>query len=101
MNSRPASASATIATWAPAGSIWRHSRRGGRLELYIDGKLQATSQPFAAGDYDLSTTAPLKIGFGEFDYFSGRIREVRLYHRALRAIEIANFALQAARGDFR
>jgi Concanavalin A-like lectin/glucanases superfamily len=86
------------------GAGWKHLaalRRGGRLEIYIDGKLQATSQPFAAGDYDLSTTAPLKIGFGEFDYFSGRIREVRLYHRALSANEIAKLALSRARGDFR
>jgi Concanavalin A-like lectin/glucanases superfamily len=86
------------------GAGWKHLaalRRGGRPEIYIDGKLQATSQPFAAGDYDLSTTAPLKIGFGEFDYFSGRIREVRLYHRALSANEIAKLALSRARGDFR
>ena len=77
------------------GAGWRHlaaARRGYRLELYIDGKLQTTSQPFAAGDYDLSNTAPLKIGFGEFDYFSGKIREVRLYHRALSASEIARLA---------
>jgi Concanavalin A-like lectin/glucanases superfamily len=46
----------------------------------------------AAGDYDLSNAAPLKIGFGEFDYFSGKIREVRLYHRALSASEIARLA---------
>jgi hypothetical protein len=34
-------------------------------------------------EYDLSNNEPLKIGFGQTDYFSGWMREVRLYNRAL------------------
>lgn len=41
------------------------------------------STSFHAGDYDVSNNEPLKIGFGELNYFSGKIREVRLYNKAL------------------
>jgi hypothetical protein len=40
----------------------------------------------------LTVDCPLRIGFGEADYFSGRIREVRLYGRALPPKEIARLA---------
>jgi hypothetical protein len=37
----------------------------------------------------LTTAGPLKIGFGEQDYFTGLIRDVRLYRRGLDENEIA------------
>ncbi len=58
-------------------------RRRDRLELYVDGDLVAVSSVFDPADFDLSTDAPLRIGFGPHDYFCGRIRDVRLYGRAL------------------
>jgi hypothetical protein len=70
-------------------------RAGGELRLYVAGKRVATSAKFEADDYDLSTGQPLRIGFGEHDYFTGRIREVRLYRRAISDQEIA--ALQDIR----
>jgi hypothetical protein len=74
------------------GPGWRHLaavRAGGELRLYIDGRLAARSEPFDPSAYDLSVNVPLRIGFGEQDYFTGRIREVRLHRRALAESEIA------------
>jgi hypothetical protein len=36
----------------------------------------------------LSNDQPLRIGFGETDYFSGKLREVRVYNRALNLEEV-------------
>jgi hypothetical protein len=63
-------------------------RREGRLELCIDGKLAATSPTFDPAEYDLSNDRPLRIGFGQTDYFSGKISEVQIYSRALSLAEI-------------
>lgn len=74
------------------GPGWKHLaavRRGGRLELHVDGKLEAVSSAFAPGDYELSNTEPLRIGSGETGAFNGRILEVRAYARALDPAEIA------------
>ena len=74
------------------GSGWVHLaalREGGELRLYVNGRRVAKSAPFNTEDYDLTVKRPLKIGFGEQDYFTGHIREVRLYHRALADHEIA------------
>ncbi len=74
------------------GAGWRHLtavRQGGELRLYVNGRLATKSAAFNAADYDLTVKQPLKIGFGEQDYFTGRIREVRLYQRVLAEREIA------------
>ena len=74
------------------GPGWRHLtavRQGGELRLYVNGRLAAKSALFNAAEYDLTMKQPLKIGFGEQDYFTGRIREVRFYQRALADHEIA------------
>ena len=63
-------------------------RRGGVLRLYVGGRLVAESASFNISRYDLAIDQPLKIGFGEQDYFTGRIEDVRLYRRALRDDEI-------------
>ena len=73
------------------GAGWKHlvaQRRGGELRLYVAGRLVAKSAPFRSEDYNLSTNQPLRIGFGEQDFFTGKIREVRLYRRALTEPEI-------------
>lgn len=73
------------------GAGWHHLaavRSGDQLHLYIDGKAAGSSKKFEAAEYDLSNEQSLLIGFGETDYFSGKIREVRLYGRALSGKEI-------------
>ncbi len=73
------------------GPGWKHlvaAREQGRLKLYVDGRLVAESAAFAAEEYDLSTERPLRIGFGQTDYFDGKIRDVRLYHRGLTTEEL-------------
>jgi hypothetical protein len=64
------------------GHGWKHIaavRNGGTLKLYIDGKLVAKSSSFEPAVYDLSTERPLRIGFGETEYFAGRMADVRMY----------------------
>mgnify|MGYP003139417297 FL=1 len=58
------------------------------LKLYVDGKLVATSGEFNSADYDLTNSEPLKIGFGAHDYFNGKMKDVKLYRRALSAEEV-------------
>ena len=68
------------------GAGWKHIvavKEGGRLKLYINGELTVATPPFEPKEYDVSNDEPLQIGFGEMDYFSGKIREVRVYNRAL------------------
>ena len=70
---------------------WRHLaavREDGKLKLYVDGKLVATSTPFDSGDYDISNDSPLRIGFGAHDYFNGSMSELRIYNRALTEAEV-------------
>lgn len=73
------------------GSGWKHVaavREKDRIVLYLNGKLAAKSSTFDPDDYDLSNDRPLRIGFGELDYFSGKIREVRIFNKALDEGEI-------------
>lgn len=77
------------------GSGWKHLvavRRGDKLKLYVDGKLVASSTAFNPSDYDLSNDEPLRIGFGQTDYFNGKINDLRIYNRALPEPEIAKLA---------
>ena len=74
---------------------WRHVaalKAGGVLKLYVDGQCVATSTSFKPADYDLSNAVPLRIGFGQHDYFCGRMRDVRLYNRAISEEEIRALA---------
>lgn len=77
------------------GSGWKHLtaiRQGGYLKLYIDGKLVKESSSFDPAEYDISNNQPLRIGFGQSDYFSGKMRDVRIYNRALSDQEIGRLA---------
>jgi concanavalin A-like lectin/glucanase superfamily protein len=76
-------------------SGWRHVaavRRGGMLQLYVDGGLAAESTPFNPGDYNLANEEALRIGCGPHDYFNGALCDVRFYGRALGAREILALA---------
>ncbi len=63
-----------------------------RLSPYVDGSRVAVSRPLAGTDLDISNDQPLRIGLGEHDFFNGRLRDVRLYGRALGQAEIAGLA---------
>ncbi len=84
-----AGANVTLDRSLPAG--WHHvaaQRAGRELKLFVDGKRVATSAPFEPSQFDLSIDAPLRIGFGPTDSFHGRLREVRIWDRALPVEEI-------------
>jgi hypothetical protein len=83
----------------PFPSGWHHvaaTRRTlgseARLELYIDGKLAAKSDPFAAGSLDLSTDSALQLGSGPGDSFRGGMRDARWDEAALSPEHIAELA---------
>lgn len=67
-----------------------------RLKLYVDGALVATSSTFDPADYDLTNSEPFKIGFGAHDYFHGKLKDVKLYQKALSAKEVHKSFLQNA-----
>jgi hypothetical protein len=57
------------------------------LKLFVDGKL-VSAQSLSGADYNLSSDVPVHIGKGANDSFNGRLRDVRLYRRALSEDEI-------------
>ena len=82
------------------GPGWKHLaavRERGLLELYVNGKLVAKSSTFDPAEYDVSTDQPLRIGFGQTDYFAGKISAVRIYNQALSAGKIRKLALEKPR----
>jgi hypothetical protein len=74
------------------GPGWKHIaavRNDHELKLYVDGKLSASAKTDTPA-LDVANDAPLRIGFGQTDYFSGKIRAVRLYNRALGDDDVAS-----------
>jgi hypothetical protein len=72
------------------GAGWKHVaavREGNSLRLYVDGKLAAKAET-PEKPLDVSNDKPLLIGAGPQAPFAGKIREVRLYNRTLKAEEI-------------
>lgn len=67
-------------------------RQSNRLQLYVDGKLVSQSTEFPAENFDLSNDAPLRIGSGAHDHFLGRLRDVRIYGKALTPEEVKSLA---------
>jgi hypothetical protein len=55
----------------------------------VNGQLAAAA-PCETKTLDVSNHVPLQIGFGQTDYFSGKIRAVRLYNRALSEADVAS-----------
>ncbi|MBX3436791.1 MAG: LamG domain-containing protein, partial [Planctomycetaceae bacterium] len=67
------------------GAGWKHVaavREGNRLTLFIDGERMVSTIADGAA-IDVTNEAPLQIGFGPQSHFQGRLRDVRLYNRAL------------------
>ena len=76
-------------------SGWRHLtavRSQNRLQLYVDATCVAQRSDFTAANPDLDNQRPLLIGFGQNDYFQGRLRDLRIYRRALSPDEIQSLA---------
>lgn len=63
-------------------------RRGDRLHLFVDGVSVASSTPFDPAGFDLNTTVPMTIGLGMHDYFTGGLKDLRIYRRALSDREV-------------
>ncbi len=76
---------------------WRHVaavREGGRLGLFVDGECVGLSEADDLADYSIDTDTPLRIGAGQHDFLNGSLRDVRLYSRALGAVELAALAAE-------
>jgi hypothetical protein len=74
---------------------WQHVtavKRGGVLQLSVNGTRVAESRPFEPARFDLTNEAPLRIGAGSGDYFHGSLSDVRFYRRALSEAEIHGLA---------
>jgi hypothetical protein len=72
---------------------WHHVsavRDGVTARLYVDGELRGQSS--SASLLDLSNGVPLTLGFGAHDYFRGKMRDLRLYNRALQHEEVNQVA---------
>ena len=72
---------------------WHHLaavKTNDRLQLFIDGDLVSESSNFNPDQYDLTNQQSLKIGFGQHDYFNGKMKDLRIYNRALSKDEIGH-----------
>lgn len=70
---------------------WHHivaKRTDTKLELFLDGKSVATTS-VSGPAINVDNSEPLLIGFGANDFFSGALRDVRIYGRSLEEDEIA------------
>jgi hypothetical protein len=88
------STGASVMLHRDIGSGWKHLaavRDGGNLKIYAGGELKA-SAPVGSQTFDVSNKEPLTIGFGPVDYFSGKLREIRVYNKAIGAEEIRQLA---------
>jgi hypothetical protein len=77
------------------GPGWKHLaavRRDGRLELFVDGHKTAVSAVLTAGPLDVTSDQAWRLGAGETDSFFGRMRDVRVYRRALTPEVVARLA---------
>lgn len=78
----------------PAG--WNHVgavRRGGEIELYLNGnKVASAKLPPGEKPYNLTHGAPLWIGRGQNGPFQGELAQVKLYSRALSPAECQQLA---------
>lgn len=74
---------------------WQHVaavRAGPRLQLFVNGKRVSESAPFDPALYDLTSSQPWRIGIGANESFHGQMRDLRVYTRALNAVEIDRLA---------
>jgi hypothetical protein len=74
---------------------WHHLsavRGKNSLQLHLDGRLVSKSTSFNPRSFDLDPGTSLKIGFGQHDYFNGRMKDLRIYDRALNEKQIRELA---------
>ena len=79
----------------PSG--WQHVaaiKTNDRLKLFINGKLVSETKVPVSTKFNLDNQVPIKIGFGSNDYFNGRLRELRVYNRALSNLEITELSVK-------
>jgi hypothetical protein len=73
------------------GGDWAHLvavRHGQNISLYVDGKLSNSTLSECNAGFNLTNHVPLQIGFGQQNHFHGKMRDLRLYGRALGKEEI-------------
>lgn len=78
---------------------WHHIaavRDTDRLRLYVDGKSVGESAKLKSTDFDLSSSSPIRIGFGAQDYLDGSLSDVRIYRGVLTAEDVAKLAQSTA-----
>jgi hypothetical protein len=76
------------------GSGWKHLvvvRDANRLQLFVNGKRKG-AKSLEGKNIELSSNRPLRIGFGQSNFFEGNIRDVRVYNRGLTEAEIGKLA---------
>lgn len=66
-------------------------RSGEAMTIYANGERVARRDVSADS---AASTAPMRIGFGQHDYFNGRMRDLRVYGEALDAEAIAALAAE-------
>jgi hypothetical protein len=91
------SAGRQVAWGHSLSSAWHHvvaTKSAEGLALYVDGQQVAQTPAFDAASYRLDTAAPLRVGNGMNGRWNGRLREVRVYQRALNAAEVETLAGQ-------
>jgi len=74
---------------------WQHVaavRTSGKLQLWINGRQAAASEPFDDELFDLSSGAPWRLGLGSSDFFLGSLSDVQVYRGALDEKQIAGLA---------
>jgi len=77
---------------------WHHVaavKDGGQLNLFVDGQLVGQSAEFDHAPYDLTNDKPMTIGFGMHDYFSGAMKDLRIYNSALSPQDVAAIAKES------
>ena len=83
----------------PLAPGWRHIaavRGGDVLKLYVDGVEVARSSRMGPAKLDLTNDEPLRIGFGQHDFYNGEMRDVRIYLRRLSGEEIGRLSSSVA-----
>ncbi|MBM3846920.1 MAG: LamG domain-containing protein [Verrucomicrobia bacterium] len=74
---------------------WHHIaavKTAGRLSLHVDGKPVAESVNAEASTWNLSSSAPLRLGSGMNGPFNGQLRNLQIHPRALASREIKKLA---------
>jgi len=77
------------------GGAWTHIaaiRRGPQIQLFVNGKLTASSPIPSEKPFDLDNKSPLWFGFGAQNYFDGTISNLRFYQGALDIPTITSLA---------